>query len=84
MFAETSLPALDPMPIPGPPWLFHLLWLVTFAVHVVGVNVVLAPSSLPTPARLRARLVYCTRRLSRWTKPPAPANSKPSCTSSFS
>jgi hypothetical protein len=40
------------MPIPGPPWLFHLLWLVTFAVHVVGVNVVLGSSILGTFAAL--------------------------------
>ncbi len=52
MFAETPLPALDPMPIPGPEWLFHLLWLVTFAVHVVGVNVVLGSSILGTFAAL--------------------------------
>lgn len=52
MFAETPLPALDPMPIPGPPWLFHLLWIVTFAVHVVGVNVVLGSSILGTFASL--------------------------------
>jgi hypothetical protein len=49
MPADTLLlPALDPMPIPGPPWLFHALWLVTFAVHVVGVNVVLGSSILGT------------------------------------
>lgn len=52
MFAEVPLPALDPMPIPGPPWLFHVLWLVTFAVHVVGVNVVLGSSLLGTFAAL--------------------------------
>ena len=52
MFADTPLPVLDPMPIPGPPWLFHLLWLVTFAVHVVGVNVVLGSSILGTFASL--------------------------------
>ena len=52
MLAETPLPALDPMPIPGPPWLFHLLWLVTFAVHVVGVNVVLGSSIVGTFAAL--------------------------------
>jgi len=49
---ETPLPALDPMPIPGPPWLFHALWLVTFAVHVVGVNVVLGSAILGTFASL--------------------------------
>ncbi len=52
MPAEKLLPALDPMAIPGPPWLFHVLWLVTFAVHVVGVNVVLGSSILGTIASL--------------------------------
>ena len=52
MPGETPLPALDPMPVPGPPWLFHVLWLVTFAVHVVGVNVVLGSSILGTFACL--------------------------------
>ncbi len=52
MPAETPLPALDPAAIPGPPWLFHVLWLVTFAVHVVGVNVVLGSSILGTIASL--------------------------------
>ena len=50
MPAEMLLPALDPMPVPGPPWVFHALWLVTFAVHVVGVNVVLGASILGTLA----------------------------------
>ena len=52
MPGDTPLPALDPMPIPGPAWLFQLLWLVTFAVHVVGVNVVLGSSILGTVASL--------------------------------
>jgi hypothetical protein len=50
MPGDALLPALDPMAIPGPPWLFHVLWLVTFAVHVVGVNVVLGSSILGTIA----------------------------------
>ncbi len=52
MPGEVPLPALDPMPVPGPAWLFHVLWLVTFAVHVVGVNVVLGSSLLGTLASL--------------------------------
>ena len=52
MGADMPLPALDPMPVPGPPWLFHVLWLVTFAVHVVGVDVVLGSSLLGTLASL--------------------------------
>ena len=50
MPGDALLPALDPLPLPGPAWLFHVLWLVTFAVHVVGVNVVLGSSILGTIA----------------------------------
>jgi len=40
------IPALDPAPIPGPVWLFHLLWVVTFLLHMLFVNVVLGGSLL--------------------------------------
>lgn len=43
----TSLiPAVDPAPLPGPPWLFHVLWIVTFLVHLLFVNAVLGGSLL--------------------------------------
>ena len=43
----TSLiPALDPAPLPGPPWLFHLLWVLTFVIHLLFVNMVLGGSLL--------------------------------------
>jgi hypothetical protein len=40
------IPAIDPAPLPGPPWLFHALWLVTFLVHLVFVNMVMGGSLL--------------------------------------
>ena len=40
------IPALDPAPLPGPPWLFHLLWVVTFLIHLTFVNTVLGGSLL--------------------------------------
>ena len=40
------IPAIDPAPLPGPPWLFHVLWLVTFLVHLVFVNMVMGGSLL--------------------------------------
>jgi hypothetical protein len=40
------IPALDPAPLPGPPWLFHVLWIVTFLIHLLFVNAVLGGSLL--------------------------------------
>ncbi len=40
------IPALDPAPLPGPPWLFHVLWVVTFLIHLLLVNAVLGGSLL--------------------------------------
>ncbi len=44
--ASNLVPAVDPAPLPGPPWLFHLLWLVTFFVHLLFVNSALGGSLL--------------------------------------
>jgi hypothetical protein len=35
------VPAPDPAPIPGPPGLLHLLWVVTFVLHLLAVNAAL-------------------------------------------
>jgi len=40
------IPALDPAALPGPPWLFHVLWVLTFLVHLVFVNMVMGGSVL--------------------------------------
>lgn len=40
------IPAPDPIALPGPPWLFHTLWLVTFFFHLLLVNAVLGSSLL--------------------------------------
>lgn len=40
------IPALDPAALPGPPWLFHLLWVITFLIHLVFVNMVMGGSIL--------------------------------------
>lgn len=42
--ASSLIPALDPAPVPGPFWLFHLLWVVTFFLHMVFMNMVLGGS----------------------------------------
>jgi len=53
---QTNLiPALDPAPLPGPPWLFHVLWIVTFLIHLLFVNSVLGGTLLAALAgRTRA------------------------------
>ncbi|HVN75647.1 MAG TPA: hypothetical protein VMT19_04970 [Thermoanaerobaculaceae bacterium] len=44
---STSLiPALDPAPLPGPPWLFQVLWVLTFFIHLLFVNTVLGGTLL--------------------------------------
>ena len=54
------IPAIDPAPLPGPPWLFHALWLVTFLVHLVFVNMVMGGMmvgrrEIPMPIHNRTR-----------------------------
>lgn len=39
-----AIPALDPAPLPAPAWLFQVLLLVTFFVHVLFLNVTLGGS----------------------------------------
>jgi hypothetical protein len=46
------IPALDPAPLPGPPWLFHVLWVVTFLIHLLFVNTVLGGTLLAAFASL--------------------------------
>ncbi|MGA7990389.1 MAG: hypothetical protein WCC53_03050 [Thermoanaerobaculia bacterium] len=53
------IPALDPAPVPGPPALLVVLWVVTFLLHLLAINAalggavfaVLLPRSMPGAAR---------------------------------
>jgi hypothetical protein len=49
------VPAVDPAPLPGPIWLLHLLWVLTFTVHLLMVNAVLGGTILSTVALVRGR-----------------------------
>lgn len=61
---STSLvPALDPAPIPGPPWLFHALWVVTFLLHLLFVNAVLGGSLIAALIGSRRPGAQATREL---------------------
>ncbi len=48
------LPALDPMPLPAPAWLFHLLLVVTFLIHILFLSVTLGGSIIAAAHRLLA------------------------------
>lgn len=52
---NSLIPALDPAALPGPPWLFHLLWVLTFLIHLVFVNMVLGGSLLAAFAAFAGR-----------------------------
>ena len=56
MWAMNPLvPAVDPAPLPGPIWLLHLLWVLTFTVHLLMVNAVLGGTVLSAVALVRGR-----------------------------
>ena len=50
-----AIPALDPTPLPAPAWLFHLLLVVTFVVHVLFLNVTLGGTIIGAAHSLLAR-----------------------------
>lgn len=63
------VPALDPAPLPGPAWLFHILWVVTFLIHIVFVNVVLGGTllaALSGPRRGGARTARLFVGINAW------------------
>jgi len=49
---EALIPAVDPTPIPGPPWLFHVLLVFTFFLHALFMNVTLGGTLLAAIAQL--------------------------------
>jgi hypothetical protein len=49
------VPALDPAPLPGPAWLFHILWVVTFSIHLLAVNMVLGGTLLSALSLARGK-----------------------------
>lgn len=48
------IPALDAAGLPGPPWLFHVLLVFTFFLHLVFVNLTLGGTLLALIAHLRS------------------------------
>jgi cytochrome bd-type quinol oxidase subunit 1 len=60
---NSLIPALDPAPLPGPPWLFQVLWVVTFLIHILMVNTVLGGTILAALAGLAGAGRRETQRL---------------------
>ena len=60
---QASIPMLDPIPLPAPYWVFKLLLLVTFTLHIVAMNfmlggMVLALASRWSASRERANRLF--------------------------
>jgi hypothetical protein len=51
MFDPSMVPTIDPNPLPAPYWLFKLLLLVTFYLHIVAMNFMLGGAVLAVVAR---------------------------------
>jgi len=49
------VPALDATPIPGPAWLFHILLVFTFFLHVVFMNLTLGGTLLAAVSQIASR-----------------------------
>ncbi|MEP0775628.1 MAG: hypothetical protein HRF46_14880 [Acidobacteriota bacterium] len=73
MAGNELIPALDPMPVPGPLWLYHVLWVVTFLIHILLVNAVLGGSVIAawagTARADRRRTVELLLRVNTWAIP---------------
>lgn len=73
MASSELIPALDPMPVPGPLWLFHVLWVVTFLIHILLVNAVLGGSVVAAWAGTakpgRRRIVELLLAVNGWAIP---------------
>ena len=49
------IPSLDPAGLPGPIWLFHVLLVVTFVLHLVFMNLTLGGTLIAAVSRWRSR-----------------------------
>ena len=47
------IPAVDPIPLPGPAWLFWTLLILTFLLHTIAMNCVVGGTLISIVARLR-------------------------------
>jgi hypothetical protein len=55
MIPHSLIPAADPNPLPAPFWVFKLLLVATFALHILAMNSMLGGAVLAVAAKGRAR-----------------------------
>jgi hypothetical protein len=55
MIDPSMVPTLDPNPLPAPYWLFKLLLIVTFFLHIVAMNFMLGGAFLAVVARFTSK-----------------------------
>lgn len=55
MIAPNLIPSVDPNPLPAPYWLFKLLLVVTFVLHIIAMNFMLGGGVVALTAKWRAR-----------------------------
>ena len=55
MIDPSMVPTIDPNPLPAPYWLFKLLLLVTFTLHIIAMNFMLGGAFLAVVARFTSK-----------------------------
>jgi len=55
MMQPNLIPTLDPNPLPAPYWVFKLLLVVTFFLHIVAMNFMLGGAVLALVSKWRSR-----------------------------
>ena len=61
MIDPSMVPSLDPNPLPAPYWVFKLLLVVTFTLHMMAMNLMLGGAALALLARWRKGNAYGNR-----------------------
>ncbi len=55
MNPDAIIPSIDPIPLPAPVWLFKVLLMTTFILHIIAMNFVLGGGVLSVVARLKGK-----------------------------
>lgn len=63
MMQQNLIPALDPNPLPAPFWVFKLLLIVTFFLHILAMNFMLGGGVLALASKGRSRSLKDGNRL---------------------